>query len=309
MVEWIKSKLAIKSQLDRCLSLQRVQSSNMDFLERVPELKELNAGLQEAIRGRGGLALVSGEAGIGKTTLIEMFTRRQDRAARVFWGVCDALFSPRPLGALHDMSFQIGGEVQALLDSNVPPGEIFPAVLKELAARPAVVVFEDVHWADEGTLDLLQYLSRRITQTSALVVMTYRDDGLGARHPLITLLGNLGSSPAVRRIPLSPLSEAAVRELTGKQVLDALALYQQTGGNPFYVTEVLANPESGIPPTVRDAVLARVARLFALGTRRVGRRRRDRYAGGALAAGRGDRRGGPGRRREYGSRHAARGGR
>jgi DNA-binding CsgD family transcriptional regulator len=237
----------------------------MEFLERTPQLGELNAGLQDAVRGRGSLALVSGEAGIGKSTLVERFTQRQDRATRVFWGVCDALFSPRPLGPLHDMAPQFGGEVETLLASDASPAEIYPAVLKGLSARPAVMVFEDIHWADERTLDLLHYLSRRITRTSALVVMTYRDDGLGSRHPLQLLLGNLAGSPVVRRLPLAPLSENAVRELTGDQVLDAAALYRQTGGNPFYVTEVLANPESGIPPTVRDAVLARVARLSRSG--------------------------------------------
>jgi DNA-binding CsgD family transcriptional regulator len=237
----------------------------MEFLERATQLKELNAGLSEAVRGRGGLVLVSGEAGIGKTTLIEKFARRQDRVARVFWGVCDALFSPRPLGPLQDMAPQIGGEVQDLLGSGSKPGDIFAAVLKALSARPAVVIFEDVHWADEGTLDLLRYLGRRINQTSALVVMTYRDDELSPRHPLNSLLGDLVRSSAVRRIPLSPLSEAAVAKMVGKGGIDTVALHKQTGGNPFYVTEVLANPESGIPPTVRDAVLARVARLSRSG--------------------------------------------
>jgi tetratricopeptide (TPR) repeat protein len=99
----------------------------------------------------------------------------------------------------------------------------------------------------------------------ALLVLTYRDDELGPHHPLRIVLGDLATSPAVRRIPLSPLSVAAVRTLAVGQPLDAAALHRQTGGNPFFVTEALASREAGIPVTVRDAVLARVARLSPSG--------------------------------------------
>ncbi len=124
-----------------------------------------------------------------------------------------------------------------------------------------VAVLEDLHWADAATLDLVKYLGRRIRQVPALLVLTYRDDELGPRHPLRIVLGDLATSPAVRRIPLAPLSVAAVRALAEGQRLDATALHRQTGGNPFFVTEALASREAGIPVTVRDAVLARAARL------------------------------------------------
>lgn len=245
----------------------------MVLLERETQLAELQAGLVEARRGRGSLALVSGEAGIGKTALVERFARRHGRRQgrrqgegfRLLWGASDPLFTPRPLGPLHDMAPHLGDEVQEMLRSEAPRPQVFSAVLDVFRRRPTLAIFEDVHWADEGTFDLLRLLGRRVSQTSTFLVLTYRDDELDARHPLHILLGDLATSANTRRIPLPPLSPQAVQELALDKELDPAALHQQTGGNPFYVTEVLAGPESGIPPTVRDAVLARVARLSPSG--------------------------------------------
>jgi DNA-binding CsgD family transcriptional regulator len=217
--------------------------------------------LQDAVSGEGRLALVSGEAGIGKTALVARFVHERQGAVRVLWGTCDALFTPRPLGPLHDMATQMQGDVPALLYSDANRTAIFSAALGELQGCPVLAVFEDVHWADEATLDLLRFLGRRIARTEALLVMTYRDDELGPRHPLRTVLGDLVASPATRRIPLRPLTENAVRTLVGERAIDAAALHRQTGGNPFFVTEVLASVGDDLPSSIRDAVLARVARL------------------------------------------------
>jgi DNA-binding CsgD family transcriptional regulator len=129
----------------------------------------------------------------------------------------------------------------------------------------AIAVFEDLHWADEATLDVLRFVGRRIGQTSVLLVLTYRDDELAPRHPLRTLLGDLASSPKAQRLALPPLSAGAVQAMVGDRNMDAVALHEQTAGNPFYITEVLANPDSKIPSSVRDAVLARAARLSSSG--------------------------------------------
>jgi DNA-binding CsgD family transcriptional regulator len=233
----------------------------MDLLERDACLRELDRALAEAAGGAGRVALVSGEAGIGKTALVERFAIEKAGSVRVLWGACDALFTPRPLGPLHDLAAQAKGEFAALLAAGADRAAVFAAALGELQRRPIMAVFEDVHWADEATLDLLRFVGRRIARTMALLVLTYRDDELGARHPLRALLGDLAASSAVRRVALAPLSERAVRALIGARPVDAAALHGRTGGNPFFVTEALAGAGDGVPLTVRDAVLARAARL------------------------------------------------
>ncbi|MBL8045771.1 MAG: AAA family ATPase [Anaerolineales bacterium] len=233
----------------------------MELLEREGPLRELEAALQEAVQDEGGVALVSGEAGIGKTQLVERLAENCRQRVRVLSGACDALFTPRPLGPLFDIAAQTGGPLLAALTADANRNAIFSAMLAELHQRPTLLIFEDVHWADEATLDLLRFLGRRIAQTQALLVLTYRDDELGPRHPLRSVLGDLTAPHYTRRIPLTPLSEAAARVLVGERHMDAAALHRQTNGNPFFITEVLESGGSGIPSTVRDAVLARANRL------------------------------------------------
>lgn len=234
---------------------------DMFLHERDEALGELNAALADALAGRGRVFFVGGEAGIGKTALVEAFARRQPAAIRRLWGACDPLFTPRPLGPLHDVAAQLdpGAALVAALSAG-GHAAVFAAALRDLTARPTVAVFEDIHWADEATLDLLRFLGRRVGQTHALLILTYRDDELGPRHPLRLLLGDLAGLPAVRRLRLEPLSEATVGALVGERGIDAAALHRRTGGNPFFVTEALA-AVGELPPTVRDAVLARAARL------------------------------------------------
>jgi DNA-binding CsgD family transcriptional regulator/tetratricopeptide (TPR) repeat protein len=234
------------------------------ILERDPFLNELHAARVSAGAGHGCIVLVSGEAGIGKTTVVEMFAaraRQPENRVRVLWGACDALFTPRPLGPLLDMARE-STVLREQIRSGVDREHLFSALLDELSrtASPTAVVFEDVHWADEATLDLLKFLARRITRTPALLVLTFRDDEVDAGHPLRRLLGELPPA-AVRRLRLPPLSESAVARLAADAGRPASDLYGATGGNPFYVTEVLATGGAGIPPSVRDAVLARAARL------------------------------------------------
>jgi DNA-binding CsgD family transcriptional regulator/tetratricopeptide (TPR) repeat protein len=122
-------------------------------------------------------------------------------------------------------------------------------------------VIEDVHWADEATLDLIRFLARRVRATGSLLLVTHRTDEVLAQEPLRLLLGDLATSPDVRRLRLDPLSPVAVGELAAGRDIDAEALYDATAGNPFFVTEVLAVDVVGVPASVRDAVLARAARL------------------------------------------------
>ena len=235
------------------------------FLERDPFLNELQAARAGAASGEGCVALVSGEAGIGKTTLVERFlerTQQADSRVRVLWGACDALFTPRPLGPLLDMARQAQGPLRELIRAGVDRERLFAALLDELsrAGLPTVAVFEDVHWADEATLDLLKFLARRIRRTHGLLILTFRDDEVDASHPLRRLLGELPPG-CVRRLRLPPLSEVAVARLAAAAGWAATDLYSATGGNPFYVTEVLATESGDIPASVRDAVLARATHL------------------------------------------------
>src|SRR4029453_2280773 len=114
----------------------------MDLLEREPVLQALGAALREAAAGHGRVALISGEAGIGKTALIECFAETHGKAARVLWGACDALFTPRPLGPLYDIAETLQGPLRALLDADAPRTAIFSGVLDALRheSQPTVVV-------------------------------------------------------------------------------------------------------------------------------------------------------------------------
>ncbi len=206
---------------------------------------------------------VGGEAGVGKTVLLRRFSDQGADSARVLWGACDALITPRPLGPFLDVAQVTGGELQELVESGAGPHQVATALMRELAARvPTVLVLEDVHWADGATLDVLRLLGRRVGGVPALVLASYRDDELERTHPLRILLGELGTSEAIGRLKIDPLSPEAVASLAGPGV-DADALYRKTGGNPFFVTEALAAGGAEIPPTIRDAVLARCARVSA----------------------------------------------
>lgn len=233
-----------------------------ELLERDQPLGQLESALKRVAAGSGRTVLVGGEAGIGKTSLVERFAEQHRRDARVLWGGCEALFTPRPLGPLYDIAHHLQSDVLALLDDNAPRARLFAAVLSELqpATRPTVIILEDVHWADEATLDLVKFLGRRIHRSGALFILTYRDDEVGPRHPLRLVLGDL-SGPSVTRIFLPPLSEAAVETLARRADRPAEGVYAATGGNPFFVTEVLASDVRGVPATVRDAVVARATRL------------------------------------------------
>ena len=215
------------------------------LLERETALQALAATLGEAAAGEGRVALVYGEAGIGKTSLVDHFARAHAGSARTLWGACDSLHTPRPLGPVYDLATRAGAGLRGRLDAAAAPRDIFSAVLEELGRRPpVVVVLEDLHWADAATLDLVKFLGRRIRQVPALLVLTYRDDELGPRHPLRIALGDLATSGALRRVPLSPLSVAAVAALAVGETVDPAALHRRTGGNPFFVTEVLAGGDT-----------------------------------------------------------------
>ena len=237
-----------------------------ELLERGDAGAQLDADLEHARLGVGRVALVGGEAGVGKTSLVRAFAARHDSDVRVLWGACEALFTPRPLGPVYDIVQELPGWALDPLASGADRAGFFGALLEELRSHPTVAVFEDVHWADAATLDALKYLGRRIESAPSLLLLTFRDDEVGAGHPLRTVLGDLPSA-STTRISLLPLSPEGVAELARRAERPARGLYEATGGNPFFVTEVLAGEAGDIPETVLDAVLARTARISERGRR------------------------------------------
>jgi DNA-binding CsgD family transcriptional regulator len=230
------------------------------LLERERHLQDLGERLAAAKHG-GRILLVGAEAGMGKTSLMQEFTRQQSKV-RVLWGACDSLYTPRPLAPLHDIARQTRGALLSAVTASTSRDAIFSAALDELERAEALVVFEDMHWADEATLDLLKFLGRRIHRTKSLLAITYRDDEVHSRHPLCSVLGELPRANT-HRITLSPLSEDAVADLARQAGRSTGDLHRITGGNPLFVTEVLAEPTQSIPITVRDAVLGRASHLSA----------------------------------------------
>jgi len=235
------------------------------------------------------MVFIGGEAGIGKTVLVRLFAGSLAGVARVAIGRCDPLSTPRALGPLFDIANTLGGEIGALLEGRVNRLRLFRGVLAAAAGpRRTVLVLEDLHWADEATLDMLRFLGRRIAGGRGMVIATYRDDEVGPRHPLTAVLGDLATAEGVRRFTLPRLTAAAVEALARGSGLDPRELHRLTRGNPFFVTECLAasapgasraeatlpqSPPSGpgnqtrpgavprVPDSIRDAVLARASRL------------------------------------------------
>lgn len=234
-----------------------------ELLERSHELSGLADHLADVVeQTHGRVVVVRGEAGIGKTALLRRFCADHGTSARVLWASCDPLFTPRPLGPLLDLARLTEGELQARIEAGAKPHDVSAALLRELASGgPSVLVLEDLHWADEATLDVLRLLTRRVDSVPVLLVATYRDEQLHRTHPLRIVLGELPSREQVTRMELTGLSLQSVAALADTSAVDAEELYARTGGNPFFVTEALAAETELVPETVRDAVLARAARL------------------------------------------------
>jgi DNA-binding CsgD family transcriptional regulator len=242
----------------------------MVLLERTPALGSVSDYLAAAASGHGRLVFIGGEAGVGKTTLVERVVQDAGSTVRVARGACDGSSTPSPLGPLRDMLPALPGGVWP---DGAERAEVFTRLSEALGrpGTPTLVVVEDAHWADDATLDLLRHLARRVHHLRALVLVTYRAEEAVGSHPLRLLFGDVGAAAGVRRVDLNPLSVEGVRTLLEEaaaesgtaSVRDAEELHRTTGGNPFFVTEVIASDADAVPRSVREAVLARVSRLSA----------------------------------------------
>jgi DNA-binding CsgD family transcriptional regulator/tetratricopeptide (TPR) repeat protein len=180
----------------------------------------------------------------------------------VYWGACEHLSTPEPLLPLRDIA-RASGEG---FDPGADHFASFEKLLRILAGDgvPSLLVLEDVHWADAATLDLIRFLGRRVGRLRTLVLITYRDEEAGARSPLRHMLGEAPAG-SVERMTLEPLSRWAVSQLAERAGRNGGDLFALTGGNPFLVTEALAIEGDAPPESVRDATIARAARLTAAG--------------------------------------------
>jgi len=232
------------------------------LIERASLLASLGDLLGEALGGHGRLVFLGGEAGVGKTALAAAFADMATGVA-VRRGFCDHVTTAEALGPVLDALPELAAAADRATGASRL--RLFRTVRDTLAASPMLLLLEDVHWADEATLDVLRFLGRRLAGARLVVLATFRSEEVGGDHPLTIAMGDLAARPGVVRMQVPPLTPAGVRELLDRAgaTLDGGEVYRRTGGNPFYVTEVLAVGSDQVPATVRDAVLARGSRLSA----------------------------------------------
>jgi DNA-binding CsgD family transcriptional regulator len=259
----------------------------MDLLERESELATLHAAAQGARLYGGRTVIISGEAGIGKTSLLRNWAESSTSASLKFsWGGCEALFTPRPLGPVLDIAAQLDHQVRVAVRNHQSSNDVMSAFstwLADQAFHPTarvsesvleILIIEDVHWADHLTLDFLKFMSRRVQRSRVLLVLTFRDDEVDAMHPLTQVLGEI---PTAHRtsIKLVPLSKPSLAHLSGYSATRLSELYRVSGGNPFFATELIAAQTSngleltdassavqfGMPESATAAVMARVQRV------------------------------------------------
>jgi DNA-binding CsgD family transcriptional regulator/tetratricopeptide (TPR) repeat protein/energy-coupling factor transporter ATP-binding protein EcfA2 len=238
------------------------------LLERESAIQSFMSSAASSIQS-GKVLLISGEAGIGKTTLLEHMRMVTDAHTKILWSGCDPLFTPQPYAPFHEIAEFLSSQLVELLDSNSSPSKISKKIASTLYAsleqidQPIIIVIEDVHWADHATLDLLKFLVRRISFLKCMLCLTYRDDEVTLDHPLSSVL-SLTPSAHTSRIQLKPLSINAVVNLARNTQHSAEDLHEITAGNPFFITEILAsktNQGLAIPSSIRDAIGSRLTNL------------------------------------------------
>lgn len=234
----------------------------MELIERTPFLASLQTNFENVAKGEGHCILVSGEAGIGKTSLVKAFCKETKNDCKIYQGTCDALFTPRPLAPLYDIIWQIWGAGWESKMGISDRSELFTRFLHELEKQKetTIIVFEDVHWADEATLDFIKFFARRILHVPCLFILTYRDNEVHSQHPLRNVLGQLPFD-SFTRLQLTPLSKKAVEKMAEEKGWSGEDVYTISGGNPFYVSEIMASYSPGIPENIKDSILSVYSRM------------------------------------------------
>ncbi|HEV8272941.1 MAG TPA: LuxR C-terminal-related transcriptional regulator [Chitinophagaceae bacterium] len=225
----------------------------MELIERDDFLSMMQKSFDEVITGDGHCILISGEAGIGKTSLVRAFSKKNKDDCQIYFGSCDALFTPRPLAPIYDIALQIRDDKWHAEDRS----NLFVKIFHELEnqKKATLIIVEDIHWADEATFDFLKFFIRRITRLHCLLLVTYRENEIHSTHPLRAVLGQLPPD-FFTRLQLTPLSRGAVETMAAEKGYKGKDVYGISGGNPFYVNEILASYSTGIPDNIKDSILS-----------------------------------------------------
>ena len=234
----------------------------MELIERSGFLTSMQMKFEDVVDGEGHCMLICGEAGIGKTSIVKQFCKEKKNICKIYLGTCDALFTPRPLAPLYDIIWQLGKDIGESSMNITNRADLFARFFHELENQrdTTLIVIEDIHWADEATLDFIKFLARRITRLHCLLILTYRDNEIHSSHPLRTVLGQLPTD-SFTRLQLTLLSKHAVEKLAIRKGYKGEDVYAISNGNPFYVNEILAGYSTGIPDNIKDSILSYYNRL------------------------------------------------
>ncbi|WP_153398738.1 AAA family ATPase, partial [Ornithinicoccus halotolerans] len=233
------------------------------LVEREEPLRGLQARLRRAASGRGGVVVVRGEPGIGKSALVSALLASVPAGGRSLLGRCDDLATPRPLGALREA---LGQEpAPSATGADVAAG-LVEELRSAATGTPTLLVLEDVHWADQATLDAVTVLGRRAARLPLLLVLTLRPGELADGHPLPATLEGLApaTTMTVEPQPLSRSGVAALARAYGKADPggeEARRVHVLSAGNPLYALELLAAGLDPAAPSLQHVVRGRVARL------------------------------------------------
>ena len=260
----------------------------MRLIGRDDESAQLYDAMMLASQGQPQLVLVLGDAGIGKTGLVnDLLARADELGFAAATGHCldiEAAMSFAPaveaVRILLTEDDDVGTRPQArrmkaLLDPSTPEpdqirllDDLRLTILEAAADRAVLLLMEDMHWADRSTQDLVAAVART-ARGRLLVVVTVRNDELHRRHPFRTTLAELGRIESARRVELGPLGHAEIAELvrqrsgTDGSSESVTTILERSEGNPLYAEELIAADPGAVPEHLADLLLARVARLPA----------------------------------------------